>query len=348
MKYLQLLPYLALAALAGCGEPPAEAVTEPVALVSLERAVTADLPVIVHSYGRIEFEPSGKHILNAEIEARVLALKAVAGDRVEQGQEIVQLVPSSAGETAVSQASRDAAAARAAAARTKRLRADGLAGDADVEAADTAAMDLSELALSLEARAGSILTLRAPVSGIVDGILAAPGDLIAPGTAIVQLASPSALQARLGIEVEDAPRVAVGASVQVRSLDNSASQTDGEIRQVDTRIDPATRMASALVAIPAGRGFLPGEAVQADITVGTHKAAVVVARAAVFNDESGTYVFLAREGTAALQRVETGLTSAGQTEIRKGVTTGDDIIVEGAATLADGMRIRTAPAGAAP
>ena len=47
MKYLQLLPYLALAALAGCGEPPAEAVTEPVALVSLERAVTADLPVIV-------------------------------------------------------------------------------------------------------------------------------------------------------------------------------------------------------------------------------------------------------------------------------------------------------------
>ena len=74
---------------------------------------------------------------------------------------------------------------------------------------------------------------------------------------------------------------------------------------------------------------------------------VIVPRAAVFEDETGSYVFVARGNTANLQRVETGLTSGEKTEIRKGISTGDEIVVAGAATLSDGMKIRTA-AGAAP
>ena len=269
MTYLRALlwPTLAilLATLAACGEPEPKAVVEPVALVTLAPAITADLPVMVHGYGSIEFDPSRKHTLNAEIEARLLELDATAGDIVEKDQVVARLVPSSAGSTEVAKARRDASAAEAAAARTKRLRADGLASDADVEAADTTARDLSEQAAKLAERSSAIMELRTPVDGIIDGMLAEPGDLIAPGTAIVRLASPEAIQARIGIEAEDTARVQVGDPVRLRSLDNSGSQLDGVIQLVDRRIDPLTRMAAALVTVDPEQGFLPGEAVEAEI-----------------------------------------------------------------------------------
>jgi len=342
MKQLRRLLCLALLALAGCGGPEPEATVEPVALVSLATAVTADMPVLIRGYGSVEFDPSSKHTLNAEIEARVLELLANAGDTVEKDQVIVRLVPSTAGDTEVSRARRDATNAQATAERTRRLRSDGLASNADVEAADNAARDLLEQAASLEARSGNILTLRAPVGGVVDGLLAEPGDLIAPGTSIVRLASPEAIQARIGIEVEDAPQLHAGDPVNLQSLDNSNTRVVTALRLVDTRIDPATRMAAAVVDIPAGAGFLAGEAVRADITAGTRASAVVVPRAAVFEDETGSYLFAAQGDTAELKQVETGLTNGDNTEILAGIAAGDTIIVEGAATLADGMKIRTA------
>jgi membrane fusion protein (multidrug efflux system) len=342
MKQLRALLCLALLALAGCGGPEPEVAVEPVALVSLANAVTADIPVVIRGYGSVEFDPASKRTLNAEIEARVLELLATAGDAVEKDQVIVRLVPSTAGDTEVTRARRDAASAQAAAERTRRLRADGLASNADVEAADNTARDLLEQAASLEARSGNILTLRAPVSGVVDGLLAEPGDLVAPGIPIVRLASPDAVRARIGIEVTDAPQLQAGAPVRLRSLDNAATEVDTVISLVDTRIDPVTRMAAAMVDIPAGAGFLAGEAVRADITAGTRAAAVIVPRAAVFEDETGSYVFVAHGDTAGLTRVETGLTNGDNTEILAGIAAGDAIIVEGAATLADGMKIRTA------
>ena len=89
------------------------------------------------------------------------------------------------------------------------------------------------------------------------GILAAPGDLIAPGTAIVQLASPSALQARLGIEVEDAPRVAVGASVRYApSITALHKRTGDPAGRYPHRPGDADGLGPG--RHPGRRGFLPG------------------------------------------------------------------------------------------
>ncbi|MCB1687706.1 MAG: efflux RND transporter periplasmic adaptor subunit [Halioglobus sp.] len=340
--------YLSMLLLAGCGGAEPETAMEPVALVTLEPVITGDLPVVLQSYGTVEFDPTKMHTLNAEIEARVLEVDAVAGEPVARNQVLVRLAPSSAGDTEVTQARRDANAAAAAAERTQRLRADGLASNADVEAADTAARDLEALAMSLEARSGAVLSLQAPIDGVVDGLFAATGDLIAPGTPLVRLASAEALQARLGIEVEDAELLRTGLPVHLYSLDNSAAAVDTTLSLIDMRIDPMTRMATALLTIPAGKGFHAGEAVAARIIAGTRQGVLIVPRTAVFNDETGSYVFSANKDTAVLKRVEVGLTSGEKTEIGTGIAAGDMVVVEGAATLADGMKIRTDAAGETP
>jgi len=345
MTTLQRAIWLSLLVLVGCGGPEPETVIEPVSLVTIEPAVISDLPVILQTYGSVEFDPAEMRTLSTEIEARVLELGAVAGAAVTRDQVLVRLAPSSAGGTEVAQARLDASAARTTAARTRRLRGDGLASDADVEAADTAATGLAALASSLEARSGAIVALRAPADTVVDGLFAGVGDLIAPGTTIVRLASQAAVQARLGIEVEDTRRLHRGMQTHLRSLDNSGIEVDAVISVIDARIDPTTRMASALVTIPAGTGLLAGEAVLARIIASTHAAAVVVPRAAVFEDETGSYVFVADKDMAVLTRVEVGLTSGEKTEILTGVAAGTSVVVEGASTLSDGRKIRTVAAG---
>lgn len=344
MTPAKLAAYLILLVLTGCGGTEPGTAVEPVALVTLEPVATGDLPVVIRSYGTVQFDPAEIHTLNAEIEARVVELNAVAGESVGQGQVLVSLVPSSASGTQVAQARRDANTAQAAGERTRRLRSDGLASNADVEAADAAAKDLEALASSLESRSGALVTLNAPIDAIVDGLFASAGDLIAPGTAIMRLASPAAIQARIGIAVEDTALLRTGLPVHLISLDNRGSAVDAVISLIDTRIDPATHMTAALVTLPPGTGFSAGETVVAQMVASSHPAVLLVPRAAVFNDEIGSYVFVADRDTAALQRVEVGLTSGEKTEIRTGISAGDFVVVAGAATLSDGMKIRTATA----
>jgi membrane fusion protein (multidrug efflux system) len=319
-----------------------------VAQVTTVQSVLGDLPITEAGFGIVQFDPAGQRGLAAEIEARVLELSAQPGDSVAEGAVLLRLGPSSSAGVEIARVRRDADLATEAAARTRRLRADGLASDGDVQAAENAAKDQAALAESLEARVRELSALRAPVGGLVDEVLVGPGDLVAPGTALVRLASLEQLQARIGIEIEDATRLEPGAEVLLSSLDKVQVAVSSRIATIDYRVDPVTRMSTVLVPIPTRSGLLPGEAVRAEITVETRRGVVLVPRRSVFTDERGPYAFVANDGVASLRRVEVGATSGALTEIQAGMEVGEAVIVEGAAVLADGMQVREAPlAGAA-
>lgn len=338
MKLFVQLFALNFFALSACSSPEIETVPEPVAKVTYMPVVTGDMPETVTGFGIVEFDPAGQISLNAEIEARVLDIVALPGDRVAKGQIVLRLGPSNVAGTELFRARRNADAAKASAERAKRLRADGLASDAEVESAETAAADQMALADSLEASAGSIQALGSPIDGLVDALFVEPNDLVAPGTTMARLASPSATQARIGIESLDAARLVAGDRVKLTSMNGLSGAAIATIRVVDARIDPATRMATALVSIPAGQGFLAGEAVRAEIVVATRAGVLIAPRQSVFSDESGDYVFVAENDIASLRRVETGLTNTDQTEIVSGLRSGELLVVEGAAVLSDGMQ----------
>ena len=100
-------------------------------------------------------------------------------------------------------------------------------------------------------------------------------------------------------------------------------------------------MTSVLVPLPAGLGFLAGEAVRASVVADTKSNVVLVPRPAVFTDEQGDYVFIDNGGIAARKRVETGATDGSLTEIISGVSPGDQVVTEGGAILSDGMKLST-------
>jgi len=330
---------LALVLQTACSEPASEVVPEPVATVEVAPAIRHDLELSVSGYGSIEFDPARQKVLSTEIESRVAQVATQPGANVSAGTTLLRLVPSSASSLELNRAQADATAAEAELARQQRLRADGLASDADVERARVAARDLTAQAGTIGQNVGAIREIRAPQDGVVDAVLVSPGDVVTPGSPLVRLSAPDAIQARINLELEDATHVSQGASVRVTGLDGGAHEADGRISEVDMRIDPQSRMASVIVPIAPGNGFLSGEAVRAAVIAEVLPGVLVVPRTAIDTDELGSYVFVAENGFALQMRVELGETDGSQTEIVSGIREGDLVIIQGGSILSDGMKL---------
>ncbi|MCA8903276.1 MAG: efflux RND transporter periplasmic adaptor subunit [Hyphomonas sp.] len=349
MKIRQILPFAALVlGTASCSAPPETPVPEPVATVTVIAAARGDLAVIVSGYGTIAFDPVRQRVLTTETEARVATVLAQAGQNVQSGAPLLRLSLSSASNLDLTRTRQDAATAQSEYERQQRLRADGLASEADVERARAIAQDLAAQARVLSQNAGAIREIASPIDAVVDSVFVAPGDVVSPGAQLIRLSAPDAIQAQINMEVEDAMRLSAGDHIQIKSLDSDNHAIETEITSVDVRIDPQTRMASVIAAIPAGNGFLSGEAVRAEAVAEIHENVILVPRNAVFNDEVGEYVFVEQQDAAQLRRVEVGETSGDRTEIKSGLADGERVVTSGGAVLSDGMKLNVAGSTQAP
>ena len=346
---------LAAVAIAGCGKrAPEPAPAEPAALVTVQPASTRDLRKTLSAYGTTEFNAANAATVAVQVESQVAELLVASGVEVKQGQALMRLLPSPATQLEFEKARRDAVLAASERERMQRLRADGLATESDLLTAVNAANAAVALRESLAARVGreGLKTLRAPRDGVVDTLTVQPGDVLAPGVVALRIAAPDALQVRLGVEPEDARLVAVGQAVQLSALDPGATSVMATIANIDRRVDPLTRLISALVPLPPHSALLPGAALRAEIILATHQKAVAVPRAALLYSREKAYLFLARDGKAQRREVTVGVLEGDAVEISSGLKPGEAVIIAGNSALEDGMAIRTEPepdaAGARP
>jgi RND family efflux transporter MFP subunit len=328
--------------LAACGssEDAADSEAKPVALVALAPARQGAVDETLTVYGAVEAGAMGKHVLAAPAEATVVAIEAPVGTKVGAGQVVVRLAPSPTSRLDYAKAATDAATAQAAYARAQRLRADGLVSDADVETARAAALSAGATRASLGARNGA-LTLRAPTAGFVESVASAPGDLVAPGTAVASIAGSGNLRARFGIDPAQASRVRPG--MVLRVTPPSGIPFSAPVLSVDPVVDPTTKLASLFVNVPAGSGIGINSALNGQLDLGSTGggAALTIPYGALLDDAGQPYVFVVTKGVAHRRDVETGAVSGDRIVIVKGVKPGDQVVTEGGTALEDGMQVRT-------
>lgn len=340
---------LLLFALAGCsaksGDSPPPA---PQALVKTAAAMSTTLSDTIVAYGGAEFLPAGERTLTAPVEAVVVDAKVAVGDPVRQGQPLLTLAPSPTARLDLERAQKDAETASAAYARAARLRSTGLNSDAEVETARSAAATANATAQSLRARAAGTQIVRAPISGVVETLTAAPGELAAAGAPLAKIGALNALRVRLGIDAQTATRVRPGAPIQLQPMQGGVA-VSAVVEAVDPRADPQTRLASILARVPAAARFAPGEPLQGRITVSEHTGVVAVPRASLLYAGDQPYLFVVYGKTAHKRAVTVGLEDQSRAEITRGVQAGDRVIVEGGTALEDGMAVREVSAtGARP
>lgn len=332
--------------LCGCKGAADEAEPTPTATVQVQPAAQHPIEEALIAYGTVEFVPARTRSLTVQVESQVAERFVLPGTPVKQGQPLMRLVPSAASRLDVEKASRDAAVAEADAKRVERLHAQGLATDSDLRTAQAAAQTAIQLRDSLNSRIGvGGQVLKAPIAGTVDALTAQPGDLIAPGTVVMRVADPKAVYARLGLEPEDATRVKGGQPVTLSALTTRATVADGKITEVDARVDPTTRLTSAVGLPESTANLVPGSSVRGRIVLDSHPDALTVPRAAVLYSEDKPYLYVADGGKAHRRDVTTGLIDDTQVEILRGLKAGESVIVGGNYELEDGMAIQLAAAG---
>lgn len=346
-------------ALSACGGPaPGEApeaapstlavTLAPAQQRPLQRSVVVAGPVSAFEEMQLGVEVSG---------VRVTALNVDVGQRVHRGQVLMELdhrtLDSELQQAKASLAEADASVALA---RANLTRSEQLAQAKYISAAqldELRAQQAQREAQRNTARAArdaaqlrrDFAELRAPADGIISRRIVQPGQVVAAGTELLRLIRDGRLEWRAELPEHELARVEPGATVQ---LPYQGQVVSGRIRAVSPGVDSQTRTGTVFADLPDPGPLKPGTYLEGRI-LGRADNALMVPSAAVVQRDGHSYVFTVDDKRIAhRQRVQTGATERGHTEIVEGLRQGEQVVEQGAGFLGDGDRVRVVEAGTKP
>lgn len=284
--------------------------------------------------------------LNVQSEGRVARIDVRPGQAVRAGQRLLEFDLSAAAQSAHAQAVAALKLATDERTRIERLLAQQLATRDQLAQADKALVDARSALDAIERDTGGQprRTLVAPFDGVVASVPVAQGERVAAGVALLTLTRSAGLVVACGIEAADLALVAAGQTATLSPLDGSTAVAQGKVARVGQRLNPATRLVDADIAVDSAT-LLEGAAYRVEIAAGELDG-WLVPRAAVLDDDAGTYVFQVAGATA--RRVAVARLSAdGETAVVDGeLDPALVVVVSGNSQLDDGARVRLAPAQA--
>ncbi|MGC2967684.1 efflux RND transporter periplasmic adaptor subunit [Paraburkholderia aspalathi] len=334
------------AASASAGDDAADQAVVSVQTVRVQRAVIAQP---VRAYGIVAASASNLTTVNLPYLARIVQMRAQAGQSVTRGAPLFVVQADPAAVLAATQAKSAVTLAQGELARTQSLYDKGLATQSQLATARKAAEDAQQ-ALAAQSQTGVASgnkIVAAPIDGVVLQITAAQGDQVQPGAAILQLAGGNGKDARanvmLGVEPSDVPAIHAGDTVTLHGLSTSLAKAaaDGHVVLVGASIDQQSQLVNVGANVPLGQSaFIPGTRVSADIATrsGTHW---VVPRAAVLKDDKGAYVFqITPQNKARRVAVVTQVENGDRYGVDGPIDAAEGLVVSGNYELKDGMAVR--------
>lgn len=192
--------------------------------------------------------------------------------------------------------------------------------------------------------------IRSPIDGVVTDRPLFPGELASANQPLLTVMNTSRLIAKSHIAQSQAVTLKVGAAAQIH-IAGVDDPVPAKVSLVSPALDPGSTTIEVWVETAKPPDALkPGMTVQISITAATAKNAVLVPKNSVFESpDTGAYVLLAGKDSLAHQTpVQVGLRGVGETQITRGVNSGDSVITTGAYSLPDKTKIKIeAPAPAA-
>ncbi|MDZ8183440.1 MAG: efflux RND transporter periplasmic adaptor subunit [Nostoc sp. ChiSLP02] len=198
--------------------------------------------------------------------------------------------------------------------------------------------------------------VRAPVSGVIAEKLARVGDVtgVPPQTQVgtviggtqklFSIIQDEKLELQAKVPETQLKQVKIATSVQITSDIEPRVRSQGRVREIQPLINDLRREAIVKIDLPPTTSLKPGMFARAAITTNSDMTMVVPQKAVQSQPDSSVIVFtLSGEDTVRSQKVELGDPVNGdKVEIKNGLQLGDRVIVDGAAYLKDGDKVRVA------
>jgi cobalt-zinc-cadmium efflux system membrane fusion protein len=311
--------------------------------------------------GKIEADPGRVSRVTLPVAGRVRQVLVTLGDRVEQGQALLTLASPEVSvlqagwrqaEANVAQARVALAKAEADVSRAQDLLANRAIAQKEVLSAETilaqakASLEQAQAAREETARRlellglepGSmeqLITVRAPIPGKVIEISVAPGEYRSDTAApVLTVADLSAVWVAADVPESAIRLVRIGEPVSIQLSAFPDRSYNGRVRRIGDVVDPQTRTIKVRAELknPEGR-FRPEMSATIRHSRGT-KRAIVVPRAALFQQQDRTTVFRERKrGEFEEVTVTVGWQDEQRAAIDAGLQPNDRVVVDGVTQL---------------
>lgn len=257
-----------------------------------------------------------------------------ANDEVEAGQTLLQM------DDEVQQADLTAARSqldleRATLTREQELQSRGVASAARLDQARAA----FEAATAQLARGEAVIAQRRLVAPF-DGTIGLPrvdrGAYVSPGTIVATLQDLDTMRVDFSLPEQALPSLFIGQHLRVR-IDGDAREFGGEIRGIDTRVDPGSRMIAVRGRVDnPDRALTPGQFARIRIDLPEEEGVITLPQTAVSISLYGDFVYVVRPREDDADTLEVrqvfvtlGRRDNGQVEIVDGLEAGDRVVASG-------------------
>jgi len=318
--------------------------------VTVTTVSTRDLELWQFSEGQIEAISSP--MIAAEVGGRIIAVSADVGQDVVVGQVLAKIDPVDY-ELAKKLVSTDIDRLKslivAQKLQVKRLKTLVTKKSANQSSLDEAQAQLGALKAQLlgakvrlqQAERNRIKSqIVSPINGKVDQRKISEGDYVKAGTPLFHLTTRNHLRVWLPFPESLGSQLQTGLPVSLNSAVAPDRQVDSHITSLRPEITRSNRAISVIIDLDNPGDWQPGASVTGKVRIALHENALVVNQASIIRRPGGLVVYRIVDGKAQEVPVTTGIHQDDIVEILSGLQPGDQLALDGAAYLTDGVVVQ--------
>jgi HlyD family secretion protein len=179
--------------------------------------------------------------------------------------------------------------------------------------------------------------ITAPADGVIASRGVSQGQVVGNGTELFRIIRDGKLEWKAELPDHQLTFLSEGQKATVTA---GAGNVEGAIRLIAETIDARSRNGVVHVALPADARLRSGMFARGEI-LGGEVDVLTLPEGAVVTRDGESYVFtVAAQGRVQLTKIETGVRTAKLVEIRKGLSKGARVVLDGAGLLSEGDQVR--------
>jgi RND family efflux transporter MFP subunit len=196
-------------------------------------------------------------------------------------------------------------------------------------------------------------TIRAPISGRASMAAVKVGNFVRPAdaTPLATIIQAAPVYVSFGVPQRALPdlrqALAAGSATIDAAIPGDTRHATGQVSMIENTVDANTGMVMVRATMPNADDLLwPGTLVTVRMTLRSEEG-VTVPSAAVQVSQSGSFVFVVKNGAATVQPVTVGRTLDGESVLTSGLDGNEQVVTAGHLLLSNGTRVavRQAKAG---
>ena len=347
MNYRNILPLIAGALLAACGNQPQGGQTEIETPVSVKELKRSSISKLINTTGtalatysvELNAEMSGYYNLQTNPST---GKPFKLGDVVRKGQLIIRLEDKEY-ENGIALESRKLSLEIAEQEQSKQKALYEKGGVTLSEMRNTevrvtnARYDLENAMLNLEK-----MSVKAPFDGVIVSLPHyTPQSRVSQGSPMVGLMSYSNMYMEINLPESAIGYVQANQPVHITHYTLLQDTLKGVISELSPAISTETRTFKGKILIDNSQLKLrPGMFVKADIVVDRADSAIVIPKEVIISRRNRKFVYVVERNTAILRDIQTGLEDEENVEVTQGLNENDNLIIRGYETLRENSRVK--------